>query len=241
MESISKIPSKDARKINFNFEMMFISYNDRDNIKKIKEIEGGRILLLSDHFFMILNLKTKKQICFIIRNFGREYYRYSDIQFDDFIELKNRDLIIWSKAVILHYKKSGDNYEIKQIINEFEQQYDQTKIGPIRYVPIYNLYKIIELDNNVLLSCNSLGINIYRFINNEYKSETFIPMFLDVENVIKIDGDNFLVVHHLLHSSSNGFQQDIYHEFALSLINLNPNGIKKKYFIIKLAEMICQT
>ena len=104
MGIIGKIVSK----TNMNFQLMFKSYTYRD-VKKIKEIEGGRILFLYDNFFVILNLKTKKQICRIIGNFERKRPRYYDTIFYDFIELKNRDLIMWSRGKIFHYKKSGDN------------------------------------------------------------------------------------------------------------------------------------
>ena len=156
---------------------------------------------LYNDFFAILNLKTKKQICLIKGNFKRESPGYYDNIFYNFIELKNRDLIIWSRGKIFHYKKSGDNYEIKQVINELEQQKNRRKICYIGYVPIYSLYNIIEFENNVLLSCNSVGIKLYNFIDNEYKLVKVIPMFLDVENVIKIKDNNFLIVHHVTHTS----------------------------------------
>ena len=228
MESISKISTKDVPKINFNFQMMFKSYIYRD-INKIKEIEGGRILFLYDDFFIITNLKTKKQICLIKGNFKREHPRYYDTIFYDFIELKNRDLIIWSRGKIFHYKKSGDNYEIKQVINELEQQYNQKKICQIGRVPIYSLYNVIEFENNVILSCNSVGIKVYNFIDNEYKLVKVIPMFLDVENVIKIKDNNYLIVHHVTHTSGTCIP-DTYHEFALSLFDWKSNQITKKIF-----------
>ena len=31
----------------------------------------------------------------------------------------------------------------------------------IGYVELYDLYNVIELDNNTLLSCNSIGIKLY--------------------------------------------------------------------------------
>ena len=99
MESINKLSTKDAPKINMNFQLMFKSEIYR-YVKKIKEIEGGRILFLYDDFFAILNLKTKKQICLIKGNFKRESPGYYDNIFYNFIELKNRDLIIWSRKNI---------------------------------------------------------------------------------------------------------------------------------------------
>ena len=228
METKNEITSKDTQKITLNFQMMLSSYINREVIK-IKEIEDGRILFLYDDYFMISNIKTKKQICLIEGNFKREHPRYYDTIFYDFIELKNRDLIIWSRGKIFHYKKSGDNYQIKQVINELEQQHNRTKICQIGYVPMYDLYNVIELENNVLLSCNSIGLKVYNFIDNEYKLIKVIPMFLDVENVIKIKENNFLIVHHVIHTSGD-CSPDTSHEFALSLFDWKSNKITKKIF-----------
>ena len=231
MESKNEITAKDAPKITMNFQLMFKSYINRD-IKKIKEIEDGKILFLFKDYFVMSNLKTKKQICLIKGNFERESPGYYDTIFYDFIELKNRDLIIWSRGKIFHYKKSGDNYKIKQVINELKQQHNQTKLCQIGDVPIYSLYNVIELENNVLLSCNSIGLKVYNFLDNEYKLEKVIPMFLDVENVIKIKDNNFLIVHHVKHTSG-GCMPETYHEFALSLFDWKSNQITKKIFYHK--------
>ena len=72
------ITGKKIPKINVGFQLMFKSYTDQD-VNKIKEIECGRILFLYDDFFVILNLKTKKQICKIKSNFEREHPRYYDM------------------------------------------------------------------------------------------------------------------------------------------------------------------
>ena len=197
-------------------------------INKIKEIEGGRILLLYDDFFVILNLKSKKQICLIKVNFERKNTGYDNTIFYDFIELKNRNLIIWSRKKILHYKKSGDNYELKQVINELEQQYNQTTHNFM----VDSLCNVIELENNALLSCNSIGIKIYNYIENKYKLVKIIHMFLSVVNLIKIKDNNFLVVHHVAHTSGTCIP-DTYHEFALSLFDLKSNQITKIIFYHK--------
>ena len=228
MESKSEITTKDSPKITMSFQLMFKSYINWEP-NKIKEIEDGRLLFLYNDFFVILNIKTKKQICLIRGNFEREHPRYYDTIFYDFIELKNRDLIIWSRGKIFHYKKSDDNYEIKQVINELEQQHNQRKMCQIGYVPMYDLYNVIELENNVLLSCNSIGLKIYNYVDNEFKLEKVIPMFLHVENVIKIKDNNFLIVHHETHTSG-GCSPDTSHEFALSLFDWKSNQITKKIF-----------
>ena len=224
MESINKLSTKDAPKINMNFQLMFKSEIYR-YVKKIKEIESGRILFLYEDFFVILNLKTKKEICKIKSTLEREFPRYHDNIFNNFVELKNRNLIMWSEGKIFHYEKSGDNYEIKQVINELEQQYNQT----IHNFMADSLCNVIELENNALLSCNSIGIKIYNYIENKYKLVKIIHTFLNVVNLIKIKDNNFLVVHHVAHTSGTCIP-DTYHEFALSLFDLKSNQITKIIF-----------
>ena len=80
------------------------------------------------------------------------------------------------------------------------------------------------MDNNILLSCNSIGIKIYNFLNNEYKLVKVIPMFLDVRNVIQIKPNDFLVIHHHYYSSG-GCMPVSSHHFALSLFDLKSNKI----------------
>ena len=144
--------------------------------------------------------------------------------FFDFVELKNKDLILWSRVKIFYYKKFENKYELSQVINEITQQINETKITQRGSIDVYDLYNIIELDNNALLSCNSIGIKIYNFINNEYKLISAIPMFLDVENIIQIKPNNFLVIHHHYYCSG-GCMPVISHNFALSLFDLKSNKI----------------
>ena len=92
MESKSEITTKDSPKITMSFQLMFKSYINWEP-NKIKEIEDGRLLFLYNDFFVILNIKTKKQICLIRGNFEREHPRYYDTIFYDFIELKNYYLL----------------------------------------------------------------------------------------------------------------------------------------------------
>ena len=163
--------------------------------------------------------------------FDEEKYnkRYYDNMFYDFIELKNKDLILWSRGKIFYYKKSEDKYVKSQVINELKQQKNEIKICQLGYIEIYNLYNIIELENNIILSCNSIGIKIYNFIENEYKLIKVIPMFLDVENMFHIKNNNFLVIHHCTYYSG-GCRPATYHKYALSLFDLKSSSINKTFF-----------
>ena len=229
MASTSSFNIKDNLKTKINFQSIYMDNIFRDAIK-IKQIEDGRILVLYREFFEIIDIKTKKRICKIILKIEEtNYIRYYDDMFEDFIELKNKDLVLWSSGKIFYYNKIENNYKLCQIINELKQQKNRTEICQIGYVELYDLYNVIELDNNTLLSCNSIGIKLYNCNNKDYKLIKVISMFLDVKNMIQIKDNNYLVIHHYTYNSGDCFPES-YHKFALSLFDLNSNKIIDKIF-----------
>ena len=219
MSSINEI-NNEKKNIEFQLKNSSIEYR---YLKKIKEINDGNLLLLFDHSFIVLDAKTRKIICKIEGISDDDEVRYYDNIFYDLIELKNNnDLILWSSGKIFYYKKSDDKYELSQVINEVKQQKNVVNMYQIGYVEEYDLYNLVEFENNTIISCNSKGIKIYNYIDKEYKLEKVIPMFLDVENIIKIKDNNFLVIHHYIYNSG-GCMPDTYHEMALSLFDLKSN------------------
>ena len=142
MKSIRSIEEKEALNRNIKFQFKIMGYLDRSLIK-IKEIEDERILVLCYDFFEILDIKTKKRICRIEGKFEKEEKyndRYYDNIFFDFNELKNKDLIIWSKGKIFYYKKCDNKYELSQVINDVTQQINGTELCQIGCTDIYDLY-----------------------------------------------------------------------------------------------------
>ena len=100
--SISNINQK--KKI--SFQAIFRSGLFRGVIK-YNEIKGGQILILYYEFFQIYDIKTNKGICHIDFEFIKdEESRCDDKLIKDFIELKNTNLIFWSKGKIFYYKKN---------------------------------------------------------------------------------------------------------------------------------------
>ena len=126
--------SLNNKNLNFDFITRKKTYT---NFQKIKEIEGGRIIILYYKFFEIFDLKTNKKICTIKENFEEEYTRYYDNMYDDLIELKNKNIIAWSRGKIFYYKKIDNNYKLVQTINEVKQQKNNVGIYQIGYVEEY--------------------------------------------------------------------------------------------------------
>ena len=229
MDSSSSLNEKEESEKKILFQSIYRDNIYRD-VRKIKQIDDGRILILYYELFEVYDIKTKKRLFRTVLKLEKDNNnRYYDNIFNDFIELKNKDLVLWSSGKIFYYNKGKNNYKLSQVINELTQQLNKTKICQIGYIDIYDLYNIIELDNNTLVSCNSLGIKLYNYTNKEYKLIKVIPMFLDVKNLIHIKDNNYLVIHHYTHYSGGCFP-DTYHKFALSLFDFNSNQIIDKIF-----------
>ena len=161
MASTTSLYNKDDLKNKINFQSIYMG-NIFRAAQIIKQIEDGRILILYRELFEIIDIKTKKHISKVTLKLEEESgTRYYDNMFRDFIELKNKDLVLWSSGKIFYYNKIENNYKLCQIINELKQQKNRTEICQIGYVELYDLYNVIELDNNTLLSCNSIGIKLY--------------------------------------------------------------------------------
>ena len=109
MASTSSLYTKDNLKMKINFQSIYMG-NIFRNVIKIKQIEDGRILVLYHELFEIIDIKTNKRICKIILKIEEtNYIRYYDDMFEDFIELKNKDLVLWSSGKIFYYNKIENN------------------------------------------------------------------------------------------------------------------------------------
>ena len=219
MSSNPSLNEKDESKKKF-FQLIYTG-DILGDIKKIKQIEDGRILMLYHQLFEIIDIKTKKLICRTLLQLeeNENKNRYDNV-FDDFIELKKKDLILWSNGKIFYYNKIENNYKLSQVINELSQQKNFSQVTQNGYVALYDLYNIIELDDNTIISCNSIGIKLYNYTNKEYKLIKVIPIVFGVKNLIQIKDNNYLVIHHCTHDSRSCLP-DTYHEFVLSLFDFN--------------------
>ena len=115
MDSIPSLNEKEEPKKKKFFQSIY-----KDNIfkgvRKIKQIEDGRILILYNKLFEIIDIKTKKHIFRTILKLEKDNNnRYYDNMFIDFIELKNKNLILWSSGKIFYYNKIGN--KLKKEIN----------------------------------------------------------------------------------------------------------------------------
>ena len=136
------IPNKNPFSFQLNLNINFFN-----EIYAVKEISNHRIVIIFKRYLLIYSSHTFKQLFSIFpykdlkvyeneneskkdlnlseNNFNPFIYEYchkqNDYRLHNFVELRNKDLIIWSDNNIFCYKlskRNNESYVIHQIINE---------------------------------------------------------------------------------------------------------------------------
>ena len=154
--------------------------NFKEGIFNIKELSNNRIGILFEQSLLIYSSHTFKQIYCIkpfedLKNYKDKSSiseKNSDVneylnsdrwnELINFVELKNKDLIIWSHKSFFYYRLSKNInklYYIHQIISLLNEKTDNKFVS---------LYSVNELMNGSLVSCSNLGLKFYNKINDNF-------------------------------------------------------------------------
>lgn len=125
-QSFSGIHKLRKKKIGILYEDSLLIYSS-NNFSKINHIEMDRNEILK-----FLDIKKVK-----------DYYDnyYTSPEFNDFIEMKDSDLVLCAYKMILFYKLYGKEYKLNQVIGRN-----------------YEINSLYELSNGNLVSCGSFGM-----------------------------------------------------------------------------------
>ena len=172
--------------------------NHTNEIQIIHELKSKKLGILFSRFLGIYSSNTFMEIKRIEPDYkliqAKDDNNYFS-RFVNFLELKNKDIIIWTYRVILLYKLTKRNYILYQVINEHEQAskkiIDNYPWKPFEY---YNIISICELLNGNLVSCNSCGLRIYYKENNIYVLKDIIDFQYDIDNAIEIKPNVLLLL-----------------------------------------------
>ena len=221
-DSISK-----SNKNPFSFQLN-LNINFSQKIYAVKEISNHRIGIIFEKYLLIYSSYTFKQICCIFPfNDLKEYknestkdlnpsekvsdtygysrcHKQSDYELHNFVELRNKDLIIWSDNNIFYYKlsKKNESYIIHQIINEYNQGTNSFSSGRMGRFEYYILNSVNELMNGNLVSCNSFGLKFYKKEKDNYNLIFKIKM-LTVENIIEFEENKIFLLQREYNSSGS--------------------------------------
>jgi hypothetical protein len=210
--------------------------NFNEKIITIQELSNNRFGILFVNLLSIYSSKTLKKINEI--NLESSLFQNSEkdeIESEnkkdiviDFIELKNFDLVLWTtKATILFYKLTDNNYTLSQTISEkIQEEKKEEYFFRERFYSnnkdVYNINSIYQLTNGNLLSCNTNGIKIYTKKNDKYELELNYPMDIEVMLAIEIKLNQLILFQ--VNFESGGFCSQSYHctlTYSVSQYDIN--------------------
>ena len=115
------------------------------------------LIYSSNNFSKIIHIKIDKNEFLKFLEIKKVKYDYSNFfyrspDFNDFIEMKDSDLVLCTNKMILFYKLYGKEYKLNQVISRN-----------------YEINSLYELSNGNLVSCGSFGMEIY--YKNKEKNE----------------------------------------------------------------------
>ena len=98
-----------------------------------------------------------------------ETHREIDETLKGFVELKNRDIVIWSNDYLFFYNILNEKYKQYQVIHDTDINYSYSDFFPNPIVNYSKLCSVIELMDGNLATCNSFMIKLYKKQNNKYE------------------------------------------------------------------------
>ena len=106
----------------------------KDIILELHKLSNERIGILTIHSFSIYSSNTLENIFNINVNELRESLKKNDKIYDefylkDFIELKNKNLILYSNKFIFHYKYEKGKYKLNNFEDELKKKEDNVNIN----------------------------------------------------------------------------------------------------------------
>ena len=86
-----------------------------------------------------------------------------------FVELKNKDIVIWSNDYLFFYNIFNEKYTQYQIIRDTDINYEYRDCLPDPIVNYSKICSVVELMDGNLATCNSFTIKLYKKQNNKYE------------------------------------------------------------------------
>ena len=240
-----------SKKNNLNIKhIKTITDNEFEEIIALKEIYKERIGVLNANSLLIFSLKNFEKIDKIqikkeelFSNIKKDETIFTDGGYDskeqsktffypliDFIEIKNKYLILLSQIKIFIYNYENNKYKFFQIISEIDNitANNRSFCGDVGmgYTRYRDLYSLCELSNGCFLVCNVRGFNIYEKKDNKFilKKKTG-NISMDVRYAIEINYNELVLLQEHI-TSGKGCTDFGYSSYKISIYNIETEEIK---------------
>ena len=153
--------SNDKSKISIQLKLKI---NFKTDLNKINILQNNRIGIICNNSLIIYSLYNFTEISRIIPEFPKNENE-NDYHLKNYIELKNKDLVLWTSRIILFYSL---------------------------YDAIY-VYNIIELENGNLVVCIYQGIKLYTKTRVQYCFKYYYSTSYPIINSLGIKANRLIL------------------------------------------------
>ena len=152
----------------------------------INVLQNNRIGIIFYDSLIIYSLYTFLEISQIIplllkNKKGNEGETQEAYSLKNFVELKNKDLVLWTLKIIFFYTLSGKNYKLYQAIHESN------------LIEYFYFDDIIEMENGNLIISSYKGIKLYTKTKDQYIFNYFYSFEYYIEKVLKIKSNRIII------------------------------------------------
>ena len=149
-------------------------------------LQNNRIGIIFYDSLIIYSLYTFLEISRIIplllkNRKGNEGETQEAYNLKNFVELKNKDLVLWTLKIIFFYTLSGKNYKLYQTIDESN------------LIEYFYFDDIIEMENGNLIISSYQGIKLYTKTKDQYIFNYFYSFEYYIEKVLKIKSNRIII------------------------------------------------
>ena len=149
-------------------------------------LQNNRIGIIFYDSLIIYSLYTFLEISRIIplllkNRKGNEGETQEAYNLKNFVELKNKDLVLWTSKIIFFYTLSGKNYKLYQTIDESN------------LIEYFYFDDIIEMENGNLIISSYQGIKLYTKTKDQYIFNYFYSFEYYIEKVLKIKSNRIII------------------------------------------------
>ena len=143
--------------------------SEEAQLKEEKESKTENLDHLDEMLKSLLNDSTYKFEYKVKEKEKSESHREIDESLKGFVELKNRDIVIWSNDYLFFYNILNEKYKQYQVIHDTDINYRYSDFFPEPVVSYSELCSVIELMDGNLATFNTFMIKLYKKQNNKYE------------------------------------------------------------------------
>ena len=173
-----------------------LKINFPNSFTHINVLQNNRIGIISYNSLIIYSLFTFREISRIIPELLKKEnldLTQNAYYLKNFIELKNKDLVLWTSRITLFYSLSGKNYKLYQTIDGSDRDKLNEEQNNYSRLSYFYFTNINETENGDLVLCSYIGIKLYTKNKDQYNFKYYYSSEYDLQNALRIKSNRLIL------------------------------------------------